>query len=248
MQRPVQPPTKSDFERIGQARVFFSHHSVGGNLLDGMAQLSAANGGSFKRVPLDEAKGVEGPAWVEGVGGRNGDPQAKIDFFAETIRSRPHLRPKLAFMKFCYVDFNPATNVDELFTHYQKTLEALKAEHPAITFAHVTAPLMARPADLKSRVQRLVGRPVWEDDANVKREQFNQRLLRTFSSDPIFDLARAESTREDGTRTTFAAAGAEIPSLDPAYTEDGGHLNERGRRVIGGQMITFTASALALRP
>ncbi|MES1171703.1 MAG: hypothetical protein ABUL77_00575 [Bacteroidota bacterium] len=235
----------ADLDRVRQARIFFSHHSVGGNVLAGVESLYREAGRpGFKLVDLKDVLEEKGPGWIEGVGGKNGAPRSKIDFFAETIRKEKALQPRIAFMKFCYVDFNPHTDVDELFGHYASTLAALKREHPEITFAHVTAPLMRRPTEIKWRILRLMGRMVWEDDANVKRHRFNQRLLKEFAADPIFDLARAESTRPDGSRETFTHGDGVFHSLEPSYTNDGGHLNDLGQRVVGAEMVRFVSKAL----
>jgi hypothetical protein len=230
--------------RVRGARVFFSHHSVGADLLEGMGGLAAAAGSPLKLMSLDQAATDPGPGWLDAEGGVNKDPRGKIDFFADAIRHRTELKPKLAFMKFCFVDFNPHTNVDELFAHYESTLGALEKEHPEITFAHVTVPLSRRPTELKWRIRRVLGRMVWEDEANVKREQFNQRLLERFRGDPIFDLARLESTRLDGSREAFEHGGGVVHSLDPEYARDEGHLNDLGKRRLGGELVRFVAKSL----
>ncbi len=64
---------------------------------------------------------------------------------------------------------------------------------------------------------------------------------------PIFDLARHESTRPDGTRETFAVGGRVAYALAPVYTDDGGHLNGVGRRVMASHMVRFAAAALESR-
>ncbi len=236
---------KSDIERAREGRIFFSHHSVGQNLMDGVLELSLMAGGSpLKLLSIEQGLSDAGPAWVHGSGGKNGDPKSKVDFFSQTIERHPGLKPKLALMKFCYVDFNPSTDVTALFEYYERALRSLKRAHPEIVFGHVTVPLTVRPTELKWRVFRILGRSVWEDDANVKRHEFNQRLLEAFSADPIFDLARAESTRTDGTRETFVHGAGVFHSLTPGYTDDDGHLNELGRRMVAPEMIRFVARAL----
>jgi hypothetical protein len=235
----------TDIERARAARIFFSHHSVGQNLMDGVQRLSATPGAApIKVLSIEEGAREPGPAWVHGSGGKNGDPKSKVDFFRQTIETRAELQPKLALMKFCYVDFNPSTDVGAVFEYYERALTSLKRAHPAIVFGHVTVPLTIRPTELKWKVFRVLGRSVWEDDANVKRQEFNERLLETFSADPIFDLARAESTRTDGTRETFVQDGAVYHALDPSYTDDDGHLNELGQRRVAPEMIRFVARTL----
>jgi hypothetical protein len=220
--------------------------SVGTDILAGIKQLDAeiAGGGRLRPVSLQEAVASEGPALIDVSGGRNGEPRTKIDFFATTIRGGARLKPNLAFMKFCYVDFNPRTDIDDLFGYYRNTLEGLKREHPEIRFAHVTVPLMEQPTGLKWRLYRLIGREVWEDAANVKRAQFNQRLQESFGSDPVFDIARVEATTPDGRLTTFEQDGRSYLSLYPGYTEDGGHLNTAGQRAAGTAAIRFLAEGL----
>jgi hypothetical protein len=238
----------SDMQTVRQGRILFSHHSVGMNLLAGLQRMNArVGGGALNVVSLAQAKASAGPSLIEISGGRNTDPKSKVDFFRETIRTQT-LRPDLAFMKFCYVDFEPGTDIDGLFAYYRETMDALKREHPEIRFAHVTVPLVSRPMELKERVFRLIGRPVWEDSANVQRHQFNQRLLAEYAADPIFDLAKVESTRPDGTREIFELGGQVYYSMVPRYTSDHGHLNDRGQDVAAPELVRFLADALTHRP
>jgi hypothetical protein len=232
-----------------QARILFSHHSVGANIIDGIKRIDSENpnGGHIRVASLEEAAASKGPMLIEFEGGQNGDPKGKIDAFAATIRSGIHLNPDLAFVKFCFVDFNPRTNVDDLFNYYRKTIVALKKEHPEIRFAHITVPLTERPTGLKWKLFRLIGNEVWEDEANVKRAEFDRLLKESFGADPVFDLSRIEATAPDGNLTTFEQGGQSYLSLYPGYTEDGGHLNTVGQRVAGEAFIRFMAEGLKAR-
>ncbi len=237
----------ADLAVIRKARVLFTHHSVGVNILAGIEQIDAGTGETRVRMaPLEDVP-AGGPALVHGGGGRNTEPKTKIDHFATLLREESRFTPDLALMKLCYVDFNPRTDVDDLFSYYRRTLEELEREHPEIQFAHVTVPLHGRQTDLKSSLRRLLRLEVWEDAANVKRSEFNRRLIETFTSDPVFDLARAESTDPDGAAITFEHAGRSTPSLYPGYTDDGGHLNASGQRAAGSAAIRFLADALRRR-
>lgn len=245
---PMEPRLQAALEPVRGARVLFSHHSVGRNILSGIAALDGEAGGPRLRVVEGEAWAkVEGPVLGHVSGGRNTDPRSKIDFFAATVRAtgRGAAAPRLAFMKLCYVDFNPRTDVDGLFQAYRATLEALKRELPEVRFGHVTVPLHRRPDDLRSSLRRLTGREVWEDAANVKRADFNRRLREAFPGDPVFDLAAVESAGPGGAPAVFESGGRSYPALHPAFTEDGGHLNALGERAAGKAAIEFIASALA---
>jgi hypothetical protein len=236
-----------DLEVIRGGRILFTHHSVGVNILAGIDALAREAGAPLRVGSLEEAAGMAGPVLTHGGGGRNTDPRSKIDHFATLIRSEPRLRPDLAFMKLCYVDFEPGTDVPALFAFYQRTLEELKREHPEIRFAHVTVPLFQRPTDLRSTVKRLLGREVWEDAANARRAEYNALLRERFGGDPIFDLAGAESTGPDGVASRASFQGRSVPSLDRRYTDDGGHLNAAGQRAAGTAAVRFLSRALRER-
>lgn len=246
--KPMTGELAADLAVVRQGRVYFYHHSVGVNVLAGIDALDrAAGGGRLRTAWLEEGPPPDGPILVHGGGGRNGEPKSKIEAFAGALRAEG-LSPELAFMKFCYVDFTPSTDVEGLFTSYRTAIESLKRDRPEVRFAHVTVPLFRRPTDLKSRVRRLIGKEVWEDAANAKRAEFNRRLLAEFGGDPVFDLAAAEATGPDGSLETFEHGGRAVPSLHPGYTDDGGHLNEAGRRVAGEAALRFMAGALRGQP
>ena len=128
---------------------------------------------------------------------------------------QPAFKPDLALMKFCYIDFDRDTDVNGVFTHYRDALVALKKDRPDVRFAHATVPLRITPTGIKSTILRALHRDVGQDVANVKRAEFNRRLTETFAADPILDLARAESTRPDGSRETFRYEGKDYYSLVP---------------------------------
>ena len=241
---PMTPQLAADVSTARTARIYFLHHSVGANLISGVQQIDAeVGGGKLKMVPLPSSSSVRGPAVVHGPGGENTSPKSKIDSFAAAIAQQP-VKPELAFMKLCYVDIDPKTDVDDLFAHYRQTLRSLARAHPSIRFAHVTVPLTTSPTSLKATLRRALGLPVWEEASNVKRHAFNARLKEEFDGDPIFDLALAESTGPDGLVQGFVVDGRTYPSLDPRYTDDGGHLNAIGERVVGAALLRFVAQAL----
>jgi hypothetical protein len=235
----------ADLSVVRGHRILFLHHSVGRNVLAGIEQIDREVGeGRLAIVPPEAALETGSPALVDATGGQNQDPESKMAAFAEMLRREPRLKPDLAFMKLCYVDFHPRTDVGRLFSSYERTIAEVRRDHPELRVAHVTAPLRRRPAGLKSLVRRLLGRGAWEDAANTRRYEFNERLLATYPADPIFDLARIEATAPDGTVTTFQHGSRQIPSLYPGYTDDGGHLNAMGQRVAGEQAIRFLALSL----
>jgi hypothetical protein len=83
--------------------------------------------------------------------------------------------------------------------------------------------------------------------ANAKRAEFNRLLAQHYAGRTIFDVARAESTKPDGTRNEFDWNGATAYSMVDAYSSDGGHLNPLGERVLAGQFIHTLAAAARAR-
>ena len=102
---------------------------------------------------------------------------------------------------------------------------------------HATVPLTPRPKSLKERLRRVLGRQIWEDEANIKRNEFNNLLIGTFNQEDVFDIAKIESTRPDGTRESFIENNKKYYSLVDGYTDGSGHLNLVGSRRVATEMI-----------
>jgi hypothetical protein len=144
------------------------------------------------------------------------------------------------------VDIMSETNITSLFKTYQATYDSLKSSYPHIQFVHVTVPLSVKPHGTKQFIKTLIGRKT-VDVENIHRNMFNEILKRTYRDDPIFDLAEAESTYPDGTRESFEHEGKLYYALIGDYTDDGGHLNETGRKTAAEQLIDVLATAAKRR-
>jgi lysophospholipase L1-like esterase len=160
----------------------------------------------------------------------------------------------VALLKFCYVDIEPGTDVKALFAAYRRTLAELHESHPATVFVHVTLPLNGEPktgwrAGWKALARRLLGRPPAGMAENARREEYNRMVREAYGGrEPLFDLARIESTAPDGTPVRERWRGLAAPALAPEYTEDGGHLNADGRRRAARELIAVLAAARAPQP
>jgi hypothetical protein len=185
------------------------------------------------------------PAWFEECGGENGKPQSKMDAFAHSVRRLRATGVQVALMKFCFVDFDPFTDVDALFDNYTTMIDELGRGFPHITFAHVTTPLAIRDRTIKDRIKRLIRYPIWNDVANIKRSKFNERLQAAYPPELIFDLATVQSTHPNGSRERFQLGGEVGYSMVPAYTYDGGHLNRLGQRLAAIEFVRFLAAAVS---
>ena len=232
----------SDLTVVSRTRVFFGHQSVGGNIIDGIRQLTQTAGAPLAILPLHSSDPSHGPMFLHAFIGENGRPSSKIDAFAAGLDRLAPDPVDVAVMKFCYVDFAADTDIQELFDAYAQRVAALQKRYPHTTFVHVTTPLKA-PEGIKGWVKQLIGRgrPV---DENIRRNQYNALLRRRFASHVIFDLAAVESTEPDGARSTFQARGRTYEQLASAYTSDGAHLNNNGSQVAARALIAAVASAV----
>jgi hypothetical protein len=241
----VSEDTKRALQSIKDKRILFLHHSVGGNILNGLRTLASESNVELKIETISEKPISEDSYFVHWNGGQNKIPKSKVDSFSSQIEKlSDKYVPQVAFMKFCYVDINPNTDVNELFTYYKNTMERLQKERPDIKFIYLTVPLEEKTNKFTDRIKRLIGEVVWQDESNVKRAEFNKLLYETYPKEQIFDLARVESTLPDGTRSSFTKNGETYYSLASIYTNDGGHLNDLGQRRVASEMAHFLAGML----
>ena len=79
---------------------------------------------------------------------------------------------------------------------------------------------------------------IWEYDDNIKRNEYNEMIIKKYEGkEPVFDIAKIQSTFPDGTRCSFSKDGKTYYSMVPEYTNDGGHLNEIGRKKVAEQFL-----------
>lgn len=234
-----------DLERIAQRKIFFGHQSVGENLIEGVEKLSKMANVPVKIEKVKAARDVNramiGNAYIA----ENEYPLKKLKSFEEYMGTK-QTDLDIALMKFCYVDIKADTDSKILFEYYQATIERLKVKNPGTIFVHVTAPLTSEKTGPKEFVKRLLGRG--GSAVNVRREEYNMLLRKTYQGrEPIFDLARIESTAPDGKAVTVEWNGIVAPAMDSLYTDDGGHLNDEGKLRAARELISVLAS-IPVRP
>lgn len=237
----VNPSVLSDQQiaRISSERIFFGHQSVGSNILDGVRELAATDPRLKVRILKSADPGlIDGPALMEFEIGQNGDPRSKDEAFAQILAKGFAARGGgIAMYKYCYADIDASTDLKQMFESYRSEISALKAKYPALQIVHITVPLTVAELGPKAWIRGLLGQAT-RQDANVKRNEFNRLLLQTYAGkEPIFDLAKVESTHADGSRSYFMRNGEMIYTLASKHTTDGGHLNESGRRVVAAALL-----------
>ncbi len=225
-------------------KIFFGHQSVGFNIIDGIKDVMKEHPEIKLRIvetnnPKDFDSGLFGHSRV----GKNTDPDSKCDAFARYLKDGIGGKVDIAFLKFCYVDVRADSGPDKIFEYYRKTMDNLKKEYPKVKFIHFTVPLTVSKTTWKTIIKKIIGRPTWEYDDNIKRNEYNQLLKEWYKGkEPLFDLAEIESTYPDGKRCTFEKDGKTYYSLVPEYTTDGGHLNEKGRKIVAEKLLVLLAN------
>jgi len=233
---------KAELERLAQRNIYFGHQSVGNNLMDGIRQLAREAGVPLRIAEARTAAELRPGTFGHTLVAENGDPLRKLRSFEQAMGSRP-APVDIAFLKFCYVDIDAGTDAKALFASYRATLDGLRAKHPGTTFVHVTLPLTEAQGGAKALAKRLLGRAPYGTIENLRREEYNALLRRAYAGrEPLFDLARIESTAPDGTSVKVHWNGADAPALASAYTDDGGHLNAAGRLRAARELVSVLAA------
>jgi hypothetical protein len=234
--RPDQSPTSINAMNpniVAEMRIFFGHQSVGRDVLAGIATIAP----SLRIASLDTVP--DGPALIEASIGQNEHPATKDQAFLEALAAVGPV--DAALYKYCYVDVSLDTDVRELFDRYEQTLE--QAPVPVIP---VTLPLTTVEPGWKRLLKQMAGRPT-QASLNAKRMQFNELLRKRYADTAIIDLAKLESTREDGTRCLIRVEDLEVECLAPEFSDDGSHLNELGRAHVASGFLTALSRAIPPR-
>jgi hypothetical protein len=247
--RPDMSGVQADLKTVAGARILFAHQSVGRNILEGVQALSEQ---ADVPIRIEETTGrasSPGPGLFHLFVGVNGDPSGKIVAFQRVLEDPQRPSYDVAVLKFCYADFaHDARDHDRTLERYAAAVTKLRSVRPDVRLVHVTAPLRSDPPGWKTAVKRVLGRDTKEDADNVLRNAYNAELRSRFAAEPVFDLARLESTRVDGTRSGFSRSGTTVFSMVPEYTTDGGHLSEPARRLTAAEFLHTLAQALTRRP
>lgn len=235
-----------DLNTLAISRIYFGHMSVGANIIDGIKELQSRAGkvqlNIVERGVMDK---LPDNFLLHSPIGENSKPLSKCIDFKSVIQTELKDKIDYALFKFCYIDFNEETDVEALFADYRKIMDELIADYPDITFIHVTTPLRSVDSGMGVWVREMLGRENRSKISNIQRNRFNQLIYSTYGDQPILDLAAAESTYPDGRRHTFKYLGDEVYyALIEEYTNDGGHLNDIGKRKVAADFIASLAEII----
>jgi hypothetical protein len=231
------------WEQLSRKKIYFGHQSVGGDILSGIKQLA----NEYPKIKLNilettSPSDYDIPVFGHSLSGKNEYPISKDKTFSNVITNRLKGKLDIAFYKYCYIDFNSDADVNVFFARYKKNIETLKHDNPNVTFVHFTSPLTTVSANMMSYVRKMLGRSNRGYEENRRRNLYNRLLINEYTEkDPIFDLAKYESTAPNGQRITYSHNGEQYYAMDPTYALDHGHLNKQGQQYVAEQLLIFLA-------
>jgi len=115
----ISKETKQAMNIIKDSRILFAHKSVGNNILSGLKMLSDETGIELNIKKIDNESIGNKSIFAHSMGGKNVYPKTKIDSFTDKLKElNNELVPDVAFLKLCYIDIKPDTDVNELFGYY----------------------------------------------------------------------------------------------------------------------------------
>ena len=232
----------ADIKKLASKKIYFGHQSVGYNIIDAIKTQTPSDSGLIITEtcnPQDFKK----PLFAHSQNGENFKPESKIASFAQKMDSGLGDKVDIAFFKFCYVDVTAGTDVVKLFTEYKNTMNLLIKKYPKTKFLHVTVPVTSEKSNglknqIKYFIKKLTGNKTGEIYDNINRMKFND-LLRKEYGEKVFNLASIESSDNSGNEIVSEKGGIKHQILLPQYTNDGGHLNYEGGRIVALKIIQF---------
>jgi len=243
IRNPLDNVSVEALARLADKRIYFGHQSVGYNILDGVKDVIRED----PRVRLNIIETADPAVFCSPVLGhsrigKNMDPVSKYEAFKGFLDKGIGEKVDFAFMKLCYLDVSAETDVAVLFKQYKQAMKHLQETYPRTIFVHMTVPLLSTDTGIKGRVKRWIGRNDATEFANYNRNRLNDLFEEYRGREPIFDLARIESTLPDNRRQVFTYKGKRYYTMNPAYTTDGGHLNTEGRKVVARELLALLAT------
>jgi len=185
--------------------------------------------GAHQATPIDR------PGIFHASIGHNGEPEDKIDAFQEFLLSPEGSGIDVAVLKLSCSDIGRSTDVVRVLDRYTQAVDAIRAARPNLLVVHCTAPLREPDHGAKLAIKKMVG--TGPDAANANRGRYNELLRKHFAGEIVFDVARAQSRRLDGTEETVVVRNERWPALAPEFGEGGHELTEAGRIVLGREFL-----------
>ena len=229
--------SETALEEFAKLKIFFGHQSVGYNIIDGIKELSNNSNVLVNIKEVNDTSPISEACLSHVEIGTNFNPKSKIDDFVTKLDNGLADSLDVAILKLCYVDINAETDVAALISYYTEKINYLQSKYPHLTIVHCTSPLQENRYGMKETFLKLFGKKPLIFYHNAKRNEYNDLMLSAFGN-TVFDIAKIESTVNNN-RITYTLNGKEYFQMAGNYTNDGGHLNQIGSKVMAKELIAF---------
>lgn len=236
----------AEWEALSKKKIYFGHQSVGYNIIAGIQDLIKEHPQiKLNIVETTDLKDFNSGLLAHSKVGKNREASTKTSEFSNILKNGIAEHADAVALKFCYVDVTSESDVQNVFDDYVKTINSLKTQYPDLIFIHFTVPLTTIKSSWRTWIKKAIGKNnIFEHTDNVFKNKYNDLLIAKYKGkDPIVDIAMIESTKPDGLRNTYEYNSKTYYSLVPAYTYDGGHLNETGRKRVATEFLIILANA-----
>ncbi|MCE5314414.1 MAG: hypothetical protein ABFD49_11765 [Armatimonadota bacterium] len=225
---------QSVMDSVGHQKWFFTHASVGGNMISGMTDLHnqdatryqlTVSSVSYSNMQASDPPSSAALGCIYECNRGNPGWSSKFTIFDNSVRLAGWCYPNVDFCmdKLCYIDQDASAD------DYISSMSALEALSPTTIFVYTTMPLMTS-----------------SDSSNVLRNQYNE-AVRTYCSTNkklLLDIADIEAYDPNGVEQTFQYNSATWQKLYSGYTSDGGHLNSTGRQRVAKGWYAVAAATV----
>jgi len=138
----IETISRAQWAELANKKIYFGHQSVGYDMIDGVEFILKKN----PDIKINLAEGsdlsvFENPVFAHAKNGQNGNPKSKIDAFYKIVDQGLGGKVDIAGFKFCYVDFNKSTNVNDVFEYYTLKMNKISQKYPNTEIIHYTVPL-----------------------------------------------------------------------------------------------------------
>jgi hypothetical protein len=233
---------------VATRTVYFAHQSVGNGVAAGVEELARDCALPLRVVQTREPAAVTGPALVHFLVGEHRDFASKNAAMLRLLENPTRARNAIVVLKYCYADASPPVDTARMFEAYRDTVDTIGYEHPDVHVVHATIPLTTVESAMKSGLKQVLRRPTLRRAA-VARHRYNELLRAEFgATEPLFDLAKIEARESDGSLAGFPVKGETIETLSLDNTDDGTHLNARGRRLAATALLDVLSDVIESEP
>jgi hypothetical protein len=195
-------------------------------------------------VKTREPAGVTGPAFVHFLVGQHRDYASKNAAVLRLLESPNRAERPVVLLKYCDEDIRSPDDSGQIFDAYRDTVDTIRADHPDVSVVHTTMSLTLVESAFKSGVKRLLGRTT-QRQAAIARHRFNELVRAEFgATEPVFDVARVEATRQDGKSAAFSSGGDSIETLARDNSYDGTRLTDGCRRIAASTLLDVLSNVI----